>query len=94
MRNQTRLVTLIYQNNLHVFFFQLKECIKYYSWKFFDFENKYLSEEKKTYRHFFVGNKYLYSLCLIKVDPSPKFDEMGHVTRYREGGLIPSLVNE
>lgn len=52
----------------------------------FDFENKYLSEEKKTYRHFFVGNKYLYSLCLIKVDPSPKFGEVGHVTRYREGG--------
>lgn len=50
-------------------------------------------EKKKTYRHFFVGNKYLYSLCLIKVDPSPKFGEVGHVTRYREGGLIPSLVN-
>lgn len=50
-------------------------------------------KKKKTYRHFFVGNKYLYSLCLIKVDPSPKFDEVGHVTRYREGGLIPSLVN-
>lgn len=51
--------------------------------------------EKKTYRHFFVGNKYLYSLCLIKVDPSPKFGEVGHVTRYREGAnpLISEWVN-
>lgn len=50
-------------------------------------------KKKKTYRNFFVGNKYLYSLRLIKDYPSPKFDEVGHVTHYREGGLIPSLVN-
>lgn len=54
-RDQTKLVTLIYQNNLHVFFFQLKECIKYYSWKFFDFENKYLSEENKKLTVIFLS---------------------------------------
>lgn len=47
---------------------------------------------KNTYRKIFVGNKYLYSLCLGWIPVRPKFNEVCHVTCYRVG--VNPLISE
>lgn len=51
-------------------------------------KNVYFKEKdkKNTYRKIFVGNKYLYSLCLGWIPVWSKFNEVCHVTCYRVGG--------